>query len=147
MFSGKQKSMKKWIFNSGGRGNAVDISLLLIRIIAGGLMIVRHGYPKLVKLAAGPPYTFADPIGLGEMPSFLLIIFAEFVCAILIIIGLGTRLAAIPLAFAMGVVTLLVNYSQGLPMMELPILFFTLFLVLIIMGAGKYSVDHLISRG
>lgn len=124
----------------------VDFSLLLLRLAAGGLMIVRHGYPKLMKLAAGPPYKFQDPIGLGDETSFFLTIFAEFVCAILIILGLGTRLATIPLTFAMGVAAFLVHFDDGLATMELPMLFFTIFFILILTGAGRYSVDRFIDR-
>ncbi len=138
--------MKKWIFDSGRHSASVDFSLLLLRVAAGGLMLLRHGYPKLLKLAGGPPYKFQDPIGLGDDASFFLTLFAELVCAFLIIIGFGTRVATIPLTFAMGVVTFLVHYNDGLGKMELPMIFFTIFFILILTGAGRYSVDRLIDR-
>lgn len=59
-----------------------NLSLLILRL-AGGLMMLTHGYPKFRKLLSGD-FSFADPIGLGEEFSLVATVFAEFICSILV---------------------------------------------------------------
>src|SRR5690606_18239004 len=47
------------------------IGLLLLRVVAGGFMLWRHGIPKIGRLFSDP-IEFADPIGLGVVPSLSL---------------------------------------------------------------------------
>lgn len=119
----------------------VDIGLLIFRIGISAL-ILTHGVPKLIRFFGDEPISFRDPLGFGEVTTFTLAVFAEFVCAVLIIIGFGTRLAAIPLILSMAVVALIVHMPDGFGSQELPLLYFFGFLLLFFTGAGKYSLDH-----
>ena len=123
----------------------MSFALLLLRIAAGALMIP-HGYQKLAKFAANSA-SFADPFGLGGPVSMASTIFAELFCAILIVLGLLTRLATIPLIIVMSVV---VFYSHKgdiiLSKGELPALFLAAYLVLFFTGPGKWSLDRLIGK-
>ena len=67
-----------------------------------------HGYPKLMKVIEGD-FGFADPIGLGPAFSLILVVFAEFVCAIALIIGFKVRLASIPLLITMLVAAFIIH--------------------------------------
>ncbi|MEZ4764208.1 MAG: DoxX family protein [Calditrichia bacterium] len=58
-------------------------------------------FRKLIKLINGN-FKFADPIGLDCGSLVGAGCFAEVICSIFIILGLGTRLAAIPLIVTMG---------------------------------------------
>ena len=118
----------------------VDIGLLIFRIGIAGLMLT-HGYPKLLKAFGGEEVSFADPLGMGEMLTFTFAIFAEFICSVLIIIGLGTRLAAIPLIITMAVVAFVVHLNDGFGRQELPLLYLFGFILLFFTGGGKYSLD------
>ena len=53
---------------------------LLIRLGAGGMMLT-HGIPKIGRLFGEGPVKFADPFGLGPEISLVLAIFAEVICA------------------------------------------------------------------
>lgn len=119
----------------------VDIGLLIFRIGISAL-ILTHGIPKLIRFFGAEPISFRDPLGMGEITTFTFAVFAEFVCAVLILIGFGTRLAAIPLILTMGVVALIVHMPDGFGRQELPLLYFFGFLLLFFTGAGKYSLDH-----
>lgn len=118
----------------------VDLGLLLLRIGAGGLMLT-HGTPKLIKLFGGEEIAFADPFGLGMGVTLALAVFAEFICSILLIVGLGTRLAAIPLMITMAVAAFLVHAADPFQRKELAIIYLLVFTVLLITGAGKHSLD------
>ncbi len=116
--------------------------LLVLRVGVGSLMLT-HGIPKLIKLATGN-ITFADPIGLGVEVSLMLAIFAEVICSILIILGLGTRLAAIPLIITMGVAVFIHHAADPFGKQELGLLYLLIYMCLLIGGSGRFSLDHLL---
>lgn len=119
----------------------VDLGLLIFRIGISSLLLT-HGFPKLIRFFSEKAIQFADPIGLGEVTTFTLAVFAEFVCSILVILGLGTRLAVLPIIATMAVVGFIVHVPDGLKAQELPLLYLLGFLLLFFTGGGKYSLDH-----
>ena len=105
----------KRLFQTGTSEEYLNILVLLLRISVAAFMIT-HGLPKLSKLLAGGEIQFGNPIGLGPTLTLILVVFLEFVCSIFIAIGLGTRLASIPLMITM------------------------------IVGSRKYSIDYLLTK-
>lgn len=118
----------------------IDLALLIFRLGISGLMLT-HGIPKLIKFFGSDPINFRDPLGFGEVTTFTLAVIAEFLCSILIIFGLGTRLAVIPLILTMAVAAFIVHAQDGFGSQELPLLFLTGYIVLFLTGSGKYSLD------
>ncbi|HUG91041.1 MAG TPA: DoxX family protein [Planctomycetaceae bacterium] len=135
----------------GTRWLMASLGLLLLRIGAGGLMAYAHGWGKLSNFGemAGK---FKDPLGISNTFSFGLLTFAEFFCAIAVVLGLATRLAAIPLVIAMGVAAFLVHLplvakgEQAFRDIEFPLLYLVMFLTLVFTGGGKFSLDALLFR-
>ncbi|WP_188368981.1 DoxX family protein [Muriicola marianensis] len=117
----------------------VNIGLALLRISASAMMLA-HGYPKFQKLISGD-FEFGDPIGLGATPTLFLAIIAEFICPILIIIGFKTRWAAIPTAITMAVAAFIVHGEDPFGTKEKALLFLSMFVVIMLLGPGKFSVD------
>lgn len=139
------KTITKNIFNSGDYPNSVNAALLILRLVTGVLMLT-HGWGKMDTLFTGNPIQFADPIGLGAHFSLALTVFAEFLCSILLIIGLFTRLAAIPLLITMLVAALIIHANDAFGKQEFPLLYSVIFLTIAMIGAGKYSLDYTISK-
>ena len=104
--------------------------------------MLTHGIPKLLRLFSGEEIIFADPFGFGMELTLLLAVFAEFICSILVMIGLGTRLAVIPLLITMLTAFLIIHAEDPFQRKELAALYFVIFVVLAITGAGKYSLDY-----
>ncbi|MCB0644310.1 MAG: DoxX family protein [Phaeodactylibacter sp.] len=119
----------------------LDIGLLLLRFVFGFLMIYNHGWPKLEKYLYGDPTQFADPLGFGKEYSLLLAIFAEFVCSVLLILGLFSRWALFFLAFTMAVAVFIVHGADPLLEQELALLYLAGYIFLWLSGPGKYSLD------
>lgn len=117
-----------------------DVGLLLLRIVPSA-MLITHGYPKFQKLLNGD-FEFADPIGLGAAPSLFLTVIAEFICPVLLIIGFKTRWAALPPAFVMFVATFIVHISDALGRKELAIMYLGFFIIIMLLGPGRYSADR-----
>ena len=89
---------------------------------------------------------FPDPLGVGNVVSMLLVIFAEAVCAILIMVGFMTRLAAIPLIITMGVAFLVVHALDPFKVKELGLIYGLGFLTLAFTGPGFLSLDAWFGR-
>ncbi len=121
-----------------------DLATLLLRLIFGGLMVF-HGYEKI---EAYNTYVnvFPDFIGIGGKLSYNLVIFAEFFCGILIVLGLFTRLAVIPLMVSFPIAYFMAHEQDTFDKKELVFLFMLLTLPVFILGSGRYSVDRAIFR-
>lgn len=139
---------------------ANSVGLLILRLGIGGFM-VSHGWGKLQMALAGDFDKFGDPIGLGSPASLVLVVLAEFVAPILIMIGLGTRLASVPAVAAMGVAAFVAHgqdpwsmeqaarqfmsgASKSWASKEPALLFLVPFLALAFTGAGRFSLDALL---
>ena len=104
-------------------------------------MLLNHGWPKLQKLMAGGEIKFMNFLGLGETTTLYLVVFAEFVCAFLVVIGAFTRLALIPLIITMLVAVFMVHWADPFGDKESAIIYLMAYICLLIAGAGWYSVD------
>jgi putative oxidoreductase len=120
---------------------STDLALLLLRVIFGGFMIYAHGYPKLLRLFGGAEIKFMDFLGIGAAPSLALAVFAEVVCAFLVVIGAFTRLATIPLIITMLVAAFYANWNSPFGDKELALLYLFAFAAISLAGPGWYSVD------
>jgi putative oxidoreductase len=126
---------------------STSIGLLILRI-GFGVYLATHGWGKVQMLLDGQSAQFGDPIGIGAMPSLVLATLAEFACSLLVVVGLATRLAAIPVVITMGVAAFVVHSSDPWtmqptgPSKEPALLYLTAFLALAFTGAGRYSLDH-----
>lgn len=123
----------------------LHIVLLLTRVLIGSFMIV-HGLQKAQLLFVQGEIQFADPIGIGMMLSLILTLFAEIICSGLILIGFGTRIAVIPLIITMIVAVFVVHADNGFAKQEMGLHYLLTYILLLVTGSGKYSIDHLISK-
>lgn len=121
------------------------MGLLVLRLGSGGLMLFAHGWGKLANFGERAE-TFRDPLGLGPELSLVLTVFSEVVCAGLVMLGLATRLASIPLVITMAVIVFVVHGADPFRQQELPLLFGFAYLTLLFTGPGKLSLDALISK-
>lgn len=135
--------MIKKMINPGSYSKNIDLSLLILRI-AGGALMLTHGISKIAPLFGTDPIQFPDPIGLGATTSLALTVFAEVFCAALLILGLATRFAAIPLLITMLVAVFVVHIADPFANQELPLLYASIYLVILIAGAGKFSIDNMV---
>lgn len=137
-----------------------SVGLLILRLGIGGFMVA-HGVGKLNLLIAGEFDALGDPVGIGGAATLVSLVFAEFLCALLVTVGLVTRVAAIPLVIAMGVAGFVAHagdpWTAGgaatqffageveFPMSRQPaLMFMATFLALGFLGPGRLSIDALI---
>lgn len=121
------------------------MALLLARVGIAGLMLV-HGIPKLLLLFSGEPVQFPEVMGLGSTMALTLAVLAEVFCSLMILAGLGTRLAVVPLIITMLVAVFSIHGDDPFAKQELGLHYLLVYLVLLIAGSGKYSVDYLMKK-
>lgn len=120
-----------------------SIGLLLLRIGVGGLMAILHGWDKLISFSF-KMNTFPDPFHLGSPISLALTVFSELFCSILLIFGLATRVATIPLIITMLVAIFVIHGEDPVEKKELALLYLIPYITLFFTGAGKISLDHIV---
>lgn len=124
----------------------LDVVIFIVRLFVGFAMI-SHGFPKLQNLIDGnlgkDPFDF---LGLGPTITLGLVVFAEFICSIFLILGLFTRVAAGFLLFTMIIAGFVVHGADPFDKRELSLLYLSIYLIIISIGAGKFSVDHMIEK-
>ncbi|HEY0984241.1 MULTISPECIES: DoxX family protein [unclassified Schlesneria] len=118
-----------------------SLGLLVLRVAIGCLMLV-HGLQKISNFETLKTQ-FPDPLGMGNQLSLMSAIGAEAGCSALLILGLGTRLAAIPLAFTMMVAFFIVHAKDPWNVKELACAYLFVYITLILTGPGSFSLDHL----
>jgi len=124
---------------------AFSFAILVLRLGLGIIMLVAHGYDKVQnfsKYSTG----FSDPFHVSSRVSLSLDIFAEFFCSCLIILGLFTRLACIPLIIAMSVALFNAHHGDAFGNGERAALYLAGYIALLFVGPGKVSIDKLIGK-
>ncbi len=123
---------------------------LVVRVIVG-IIMAAHGWQKL----QGGPENFGGFLSqLGvPLPEFMayVVTFVELIGGILLILGLLSRLTALLLTIDLVVAILLVKVNVGLlsPQgggvgAELDLALIAGFLVILLAGPGKLSLDHVL---
>lgn len=125
--------------------SAMNWGLLLFRVSLGALMIVNHGWMKIVNYET-LKIDFMSFLGLGSQFSLILAITAEILCSILLIFGLYTRLALIPLIITMLVAMGVHGWELFGGDAEMGFLYLIGFVFLFIAGPGENSIDARMSK-
>jgi putative oxidoreductase len=122
-----------------------ELGLLILRVGLGAMFIV-HGWPKI---QGGPPMwtglggAMAN-IGITFQPVFwgFMAAVSEFGGGICLVLGLATRPAALLMAFTMAMAALShLKGGDGVMKASHAIECGSAFLAIVLLGAGKYSLD------
>src|ERR1700675_3202388 len=92
-FAAASRSRRKQAMN---RFSAPDAALPFLRVAASVPVLLVHGLPKAIHYASQLD-AIEDPLHFGKTLTLGFAIFAEVVCPLLMIAGIATRLAALPI--------------------------------------------------
>lgn len=136
--------LKRFLFPVKPDGTFISAILLIVRVVFG-VMLMNHGIDKWAnyqELSA----VFPDPLGIGSPLSLGLAIFGELACSMAFIIGFLYRLAMIPMIFTMCVAFFIVHADDPFAVKELAFVYLVVFVLMYIVGPGKFAVDRWISK-
>src|SRR5581483_5827234 len=137
--------MRRWVY-SDDVGPLASAGLLLLRLVMGTAFLL-HGWPKIQHPLDWMGLEATVPPALQCAEAW-----AEFGGGSLLILGLLTRLGALGILANMIVALALVHVPAGQPFVgrpgepsfELPAVYLTCALLLLLAGAGQFSFDALL---
>lgn len=147
--TGARGSMWSAMMGTTVSGVGGSVGTLVFRVIVGAVMLI-HGVPKMLA-----PGEFFGQIGKMGVPlpevAGVLQIGAEVGLPVLIMLGLGTRLAGALMAVSMVLVWLIVHlpmglFQEGMLNGESAIMMAVAGLLLATIGSGKYAVETFMRR-
>ena len=136
--------MKKFLSASYSK-SAHHLATLALRLSLGLVMVIGHGWTKVMHFSDMQD-RFVDFMSLGPQISLILAIIGEFVCSLLLILGLFTRIAAILLIVNMLVAISVAHNWAIIEEAQLPFIFLAGYFSLLLLGPGKLSLDGLMNR-
>ena len=143
------EKIKNLIGNILKPDGSVDIGILTLRVFTGFLMLQYHGLSKITSGTARWErlgHALTDIIGIDSFHVLFgfLASLAESLGAILISIGLFTRVSSFLLFFTMMIASLK-HFLKG-DFSELAFVYAVICIVFIISGSGKYGLDYYFFR-
>lgn len=122
-----------------------DLGLLIYRLFFGLTMAFAHGWMKLP-----PSQQLIDGVGAMGFPAPLFFSWcatlAEFIGALLIAVGLLTRLSAATIALTMAIAGFVAHASDPFRVKELAFVYLATSVMFIFTGAGQYSLDRVLCK-
>ena len=120
------------------------MALLFFRVIISGALMT-HGYGKMLRLLEGNIWVRTH-LFFNEEFSMALVAFAEFICPLFVALGLGTRLFIIPIIYTFLIIVFDVHFDDPFSKMEKGLLFLASYVLIFLLGPGKFSLDNQISK-
>ncbi len=117
----------------------IDLGLFFLRITGSLLLLYVHGLPKIVHFSEELT-RIEDPFGFGPYFSLIPAIVAEVICPILILFGVATRLACVPIVAVLLVAMLVVHPGWSIAEGQFGWLLLIIFTTLAITGPGAWRV-------
>jgi putative oxidoreductase len=134
--------MKK-LLSARYSASAFNIAAFLLRSTLGVLICLNHGVPKIANYSTWKAQ-FYDPFHIGSGFSLIISIFAEVFGAMFLVLGLFTRLAASLLVINMLFASFIYHYGHPVAEYEDALVFLVGFVVILLVGPGKISVDGVV---
>ena len=139
---------------AGFYSHARDLSWLVVRLTAGGMLLV-HGIMKLMPMAERGVIPTIEAFATGSMArrgiepamaAAYAVFFLETVGAVMIILGLFTRLFAAALAVEFAIITFVAHWPAGFAAgrggWEYPLFWGLILFAIALRGGGPYSMDR-----
>ena len=139
--------MSKWkrLFDPGKDGGARDLGLLILRVGVSFSLVYAHGHGKFMRLLAGNTQ-FPDPLGVGSGLSLGLASFAEFICALAVIVGFMTRWATVPIIIVFVVAYFMIHGDDPFGEKEKAFLFLVAYVGIFLTWPGRFSLDNYLGK-
>lgn len=137
--------MRSFLSSGIASKSSYNLATLLLRLGLGAIMVGSHGWQKLSNFS-GMQDSFVNFMGMGSSVSLTMSLIAEFFCGLLVVLGLFTRGAILLLIINMMVALTLAHNWRVFEDGQLPFVFLTGWIVVLLLGPGKISLDALIFK-
>ncbi|MBO9202511.1 MULTISPECIES: DoxX family protein [Niastella] len=119
--------------------------MLLLRVAVSLEIAIVHGFKK-IGIGVPQSESIPNPLHLPEAFNNTFAIAANIVFPFFVLIGLFTRLATLPTLVVTLTGYFLVHWNDSLLQKDTPFIYSLIFLVILLLGPGKYSIDNAIYK-
>jgi putative oxidoreductase len=131
----------KSILYSDAGSTINNLALMVFRILLSIELLRVHGMKKF-RLQNGQKEHVPNPLHLPDKLNGLVATFSDTVVPFLVILGLGTRLAVLPTIGVTAIGYFVVHRNDAVEVRDIPYMYTLCFLLLLVIGAGTYSLDY-----
>ena len=118
-----------------------NCGMLLLRVAVSLEIAIVHGFKK-IGVGVAQAENVPNPLHLPEAFNNVFAIAANIVFPFFVLIGLFTRLATLPTLAVTLTGYFVVHWNDSLLLKDTPFIYSLIFLTILILGPGKYSVDN-----
>lgn len=119
--------------------------MLIFRFAISLQLMIAHGLKK-IGIGVAEAEHVPNPLLLPESLNSFLAISTNLFFPVLVILGLFTRIAVLPILAVTLTGYFIVHWNDPLPAKDMPFMYSVCFLLLLILGPGKYSLDYYINK-
>ncbi len=119
--------------------------MLLLRIAVCCEIAIVHGFKK-IGVGVQDAEQIPNPLNLPDAFNNAFAISANIIFPFFVMIGLLTRLATLPTLAVTLTGYFVVHWNDSLLLKDTPFIYSLLFLFILVVGPGKYSIDHAIYK-
>ena len=139
------KKIIQWQTDIYPSANSYHVSLLLFRIAISPEMMTAHGLKK-IGIGVAEAEHVPNPFYLPETLNSLFAISANLFFPVLVILGLFTRIAVLPILAVTLTGYFVVHWNDSFLEQDMPFMYSVCYLFLLVSGPGKYSLSYYINK-
>ena len=139
------KNIFAWLANPSIPQQVFDITMLFFRATVCMEMIFVHGFKKL-GIGSAEAEKVPNPLHLPEVFNYAFAVSANTFFPFLVLIGLCTRLATLPTLAVTLTGYFVLHWNDPFLTRDGPFIYSAIFLLILILGPGKYSIDNYIYK-
>lgn len=125
--------------------NNFNVIMLFFRTAISLELIIVHGLKKL-GINGAERENIPNPFHLNEAFNDIIAISANLLFPVFVIIGLFTRIAVLPILAVTLTGYFVVHLNDVLSTKDIPFMYSLAYLLILVLGPGRYSVDYLIDK-
>lgn len=139
------KKIIKLIISSDLGSPLYNFAILFFRVAVATELIVVHGLKK-IGIGVAVAEVIPNPLGFPEDFNNFVAIAANVYLPVLVVLGLFTRLAALPALAVTATGYFIMHGHDSLIERDIPFMFSVALLTIVMLGGGKYSIDGYLTK-
>ena len=117
-------------------------TLLGFRVLLALELFRVHGLRKFQHRPGEAAEVVPNPLHLPDALNQLVATFSDTVVPVLVVLGIGTRLAVLPTIGVTAIGYFVVHRHDSVAVRDVPYIYTICFLLLLVLGSGTHSLDH-----
>ena len=139
------KRLLQHIVSVSPSAGTFNIAMLLFRTILSLELMVVHGFKK-IGINVAEAEKVPNPLHLPEWFNNAFAVSANLVFPVLVILGFFTRIAALPILAITLTGYFVLHWNDALLVKDTPFMYSLSYLLILVLGPGRYSVDYFIEE-